>query len=308
MKRQSINTFCFCAGSLLLLSTLLTGCETVIPVTLDSGPIQLAVDATIYNTPTSQTITLTQSAPYFSDGPVPVATGASVSVVSSGGRTFTFTDATNTGKYIWTPTNSRDSLGSVGQQFTLKIKYQGESYTAMSSLNRVPPIDSLVFQDAPTSPTGKRRGHKAQFYMTDIPGPTPDYYRIEFARNGIWQKLDKNITTIYNASTFGSNSNTDGLLLIKPGRQSINPDSLYNLNDVVTVRLTSITEDDYNFLVELKSQLTNTGLFSRPATNVPTNIMNVNPNGPGALGFFVTSVPRTMTRSVAVPNLRGSTD
>ncbi len=307
MKRLPIRQLFFFTG-LLSATFWLTGCETVIPVTLDSGPVQLAVEATVYNSPVKQSIRLTQTAPYFSNAPTPVATGATVTLANGAGRTFQFTDPDNDGNYDWTPASKRDSVGAIGQQFTLTINYQNETYQATSALNRVPPIDSLVFRDANINPLSKKRGYRAEFFMTDIPGPIPDYYRIEFARNGLWETQTTKITTVYNGSIFGGNSDSDGLLLVRPGRVSINPDSLYNLNEDVTVRLTSISAENYYFLRELRTQLNNTGLFATPATNVPTNIVNTKAGGKTAVGFFVMSVARTMTRRVAVPYLRPKND
>jgi hypothetical protein len=88
----------------------LFGCETVIDAKLDTGPVQLSVDATIYNTAGPQTIRLTQTAPYLENKPTPAATGATVRVTDSDGRAFNFVDLKNDGSYVWTPATPRDTL------------------------------------------------------------------------------------------------------------------------------------------------------------------------------------------------------
>jgi hypothetical protein len=302
MNRFIEKTGFFLAISLLT-GAVLTGCETVIPVTLDSGPTQLAVEATVYNTAAKQSIRLTQSVPYFSNAPAPPVTGATVVLLNDAGRAFAFTDPDNDGSYDWNATNARDSVGVVGQRFVLTINYQTDTYRATSMLNRVPPIDSLIFRDAKINPVATVRGYRAEFYATDYPGAV-DYYRIQYARNGRLQNGTADITTVYNGSIFGGSSNTDGGLFIRPGRQAINPDSLYALGDVVTVRLSSITAEHFYFLGELSTQLNNQGQFAEPATNLSTNIVNTTSSSRPAVGFFVTSAVRTLTRRVGEPYLR----
>lgn len=70
------------------------------------------------------------------------------------------------------------------------------------------------------------------------------------------------------------------------------------------VEILSLTADSYAFLRELRTQLTNTGLFARPATNVPTNLFNTNSSGPTATGYFMTCAVRGRTARVSNETLR----
>lgn len=289
-------------SSLLLgTSLLLNSCTTVIDAKLDTGPTQLSVDATITDQPGPQTIRLTQTAAYFDNSTPPAALSATVTVSDGTGKTYAFTDPDNDGYYIWQPTG-KDTLGHIGRTYQLTIGFKGETYHASSKMNRITTVDSIVFVKKKLNPFSKTEGYRAEFYARDVPGAV-DYYRVRFFRNGELQNTSRNIT-ITKDGAFRGNADTDGLMFILPIRRSINPDSLYALNDVVRVEVQSLTPEAFDFWDQLRTQITNGGLFATPPANVPTNIINADPNGRKATGFFVTSAVRSRTATVSPENLR----
>lgn len=289
-------------GSLLMLTgLLLSSCETVIDANLDTGPTLLSVDATLTDLPGPQTIRLSLTAPYFDSQVTPAATGATVSVTDNTGRTYAFTDPDNDGYYSWTP-GSRDTLGRVGRTYQLSIAYKGETYRASTQMNRVPPIDSLVFRKQRLNPLSNTEGYQAEFYARDLAG-APDYYRIKYYRNGTLQNRPADLITSQDGS-FRGTADTDGLQFIRPIRQSINPDSLFALNDVVRVELRSVSPAGFEFLQAVRTQLTNGGLFATPPASLPTNVLNTRSAGPVATGYFMASAIRTRTATVAAENIR----
>lgn len=279
----------------------LFGCETVIDAKLDTGPSQLTVDATITDQPGLQSIRLTQTAAYFDNSPSPAVTGATVSVSDGAGRTFAFTDPDNDGYYVW-QTEEGDTLGRIGQTYGLSITYQGNTYRASSTMNRGPPVDSIIFRKQKLNPLSSIEGYQAEFYARDLPGAT-DYYRIRYFRNGVLQNRARDIITLKDASFSGS-ANTDGFMFIQPFRQSINPDSLYAHNDSVNVEIRSITPEAYAFWQQFAQQISNGGLFATPPANVPTNVVNTNSGGPAAMGFFTASAVRSRSMRVVGENIR----
>ncbi|SOD96827.1 DUF4249 domain-containing protein [Spirosoma fluviale] len=280
----------------------LNGCTTVIDAKLDTGPTQLSVDGTLTDLPGPQTIRLTQTAAYFNNSQPTPATSATVTVSDNTGKTYPFTDPDNDGYYVWQP-STKDTLGRVGRTYQLSIAYQGETYQASTKMNRVPPIDSIIFVKRKLNPFSSTEGYRAELYATDIAGAT-DYYRIRFSRNGELQNKPDNIITSQDGGFRGAGNVTDGLVFIAPIRRSINPDSLYNLNDVVKVEVQSITLADFDFWQVLRAQITNGGLFATPSVNLPTNIINTRANGRKATGFFITSAVRSKTVSVSEANIR----
>ena len=296
----------FFVPSLFIAVLLLNSCTTVIDAKLDTGPTQLSVDAILTDQPGSQTIRLMQTAAYFDNSTPPAATSATVTVSDNTGRTYAFVDPDNDGYYVWQP-SGKDTLGHVGRTYQLTITYQNETYRANSVINRVPPIDSLIFVKRKLNPLSKNEGYRAEFYAMDIAG-SADYYRIRFFRNGELQNKPANIITTQDGGFRSTTGVTDGLLFIAPIRRSVNPDSLYVLNDKVNIELQSLTLDAFNFWQQFRTQITNGGLFASPPANVPTNIINTNATGRKATGFFITSAVRSLSATVSQPNLRVRAD
>ena len=281
---------------------LMNSCTTVIDAKLDTGPTQLSVDAVLTDRPGPQTVRLTQTAAYFNNSTPPAATSATVTVLDNTGKTYAFVDPDNDGYYVWQPTG-KDTLGHIGRSYQLTIAYQNETFRASSTINRVPLIDSLVFVKRKLNPISKNEGYRAEFYATDFAGGA-DYYRVRFFRNGELQNKPANIIITQDGGFRSSTGVTDGLLFIAPIRRSINPDSLYALNDKVNVELQSLTLDAFSFWQQFRTQITNGGLFASPPANVPTNISNTSATGRKATGFFITSAVRSFSASVAATNIR----
>ncbi|MBN8823161.1 MULTISPECIES: DUF4249 domain-containing protein [unclassified Spirosoma] len=281
---------------------LLDSCTTVIDAKLNTGPTQLSVDASLTDQPGPQTIRLTQTAAYFDNSTPPAATSATVNVIDDAGKTYKFLDPDNDGYYVWQPTGN-DTLGHIGRTYQLTIGFQGETYRAVSKMNRVPSIDSLIFVKRKRSPFSKIEGYRAEFYAMDIPNQT-DYYRVRFFQNGQLQNKPGNIVTSQDGGFRSGTSVTDGLMFIAPIRRSINIDSLYNMNDVVKVELQSLTSEAFDFWQQFRTQITNGGLFATPPANIPTNIINTNASGRTAVGFFITSAVRSRTATVNQANIR----
>ena len=287
-----------------ILAMLWSGCTTVIDAKLDTGPIQLSVETTLTNLPGPQTIRLSETAPYFANVTPPAVTNATVVVTDDAGKTYPFLDPNKTGIYTWQPAG-KDTLGHIGRTYQLSITYGSETYRATSKINPVPPVDSLIFVKRKLNPLSKTEGYEAEFYAVDIPTRV-DFYRIKYYRNGVLQNKAGDIITSQDG-VFGGGGNSsvaDGLTFIVPIRRSINPDSLYALKDVVKVEVQSLTGEASDFWEALRTQVTNGGLFATPPANVPTNIINANPNGRPATGFFITAAISSRTASVSEANIR----
>ncbi len=266
-------------------------CEDVIDVTLGDSTPQLTVNAWISNQLTTQTFRLSISQDYFNNNPAAGASGATIVVTDNLGNTYNFAESADTpGNY------TSNFQGSIDATYTLRVSYQGQEYQASTTLSRVPPIDSLVFEkgeEGSAGPSGITKGLRAEFFANDIPG-VGDFYRIKSYRNGELMNDPGDLVTFQDL-------NVDGLPFILPVRQSINPNSDdgtgFSQGDVVKVELLSISEEAFLFFDQLETQVTNGGLFADPIANVPSNINNVNPNGPKAVGFFYASGVSTIEKT-----------
>ena len=282
---------------LLLLTITLMSCEDVIQLNVPKTEPYLVVDGLITNIAGQQVIKLTKSQDLL-DQTVPTGIqNASVKVTDDLGRIYEFKDLKNNGRYIWKPANETEIMGVVGRTYSLEIKSENETYTAISKLNRVPKIDSIVYklEDANIRQKGDGKpdkGYDAHFYAIDPKG-VGDCYRIKVYKNDTLRNLAQNIVIAYDAignkSPFG-----DGLSFILPLRRLANTE-LFRENDKVRVELLSITEAHFDFWLQLRQELNNAGLFARPSARIPSNINNVNANSAKqASGWFGTSAISSM--------------
>jgi hypothetical protein len=306
MKNTPI--FGFSVIHVILLGLLLLGlssCEDPIDIDLQTGPSQLAIDGWLTDQPGPQTIKLTKTTGYFDAAQPPAALGATVIVADEDSVIHQFIDVKGNGTYVWTP-KPGEVFGKIGKKYLLGIRFEGQEYYAISQMNSVPAIDSLVFREEKPNPLEDRTGFEGEFYATDLPNQT-NYYWVRTYRNGKMLDETSDIVVSYNGS-FNGSADTDGLLFIQPIRTSINPDSLYNRNDSVKVEVLSITPDAFYFFQQLSTQINNGGLFASPPANVPTNVVNRNASGPKAVGFFGVSAVSSKTVKVEEVNIRPSED
>ena len=274
----------------------LTGCEDVIDLKSATGPTQLVVDGWITTQPGPQTIRLTWSAAYFNNDAAKPVVGAAVTVTDDKGKVYSFTDAASDGKYVWGAL--KDTLGHVGRTYTLTVKHQADVYTAVNEIKRVPVVDSIVYQKEilPIKPDkGPKEGYIASFYARDFVGAGDTYWIKPIVNGKVMVDKPTAISIAYDAA-FSAGAPSDGLIFILPLRQSITRDSLYSAGASVGVELHSITNEAFEFLKQVSEQAANGGLFAVPIQNVKSNVVNTNPAGIKALGYFgASAVSRLQT-------------
>ncbi len=282
----------------------LSSCEEVVSLPSPVSDNYLVVEANLTNLPGAQKILLSKSQAYFDNSSAPKISNAEVSVKDNLGNIYAFKESKELGTYVWEPANTSEVMTKVGRAYTLNVKWSNEAYQASATMNRVPPIDSILYQyDQATgrqSGTDKpKNGYDAQFYARDPKGDG-DCYRVKTYRNDKLFNGTQNLVFFYDAA-FQKGAGTDGLMFIIPIRRSISPE-LYQANDKIKVELYSISEDQFNFYSQARLELNNAGLFSRPAANIPTNFYNVNAASKlqGA-GWFAVSAVSTM-ETVVDPN------
>jgi hypothetical protein len=283
-------------GIIAFATLILSSCETTISPELEKVDPVLVVDAWINNKPGNQVISLTQTQPYFDNTLPPGVLGATVTVRDNKGVVFSFIeDAVNKGKYVWKPVGNQ-VFGTIGNSYKISIQVNGEVYEASSRMGRVPAVDSLTLKKN-DSDQPNPDFYRAQFWGTDPIG-SGDAYWIRAVKNGVLLNKPSDINVAYDAG-FSAGGNFDGITFIPPIRGSVNPNdtdaddtalSPYAPGDSLYVEIHSITVPAFNYLQEVEIQTNRPGgfgeLFARPINNVSTNIVNLNPKGKKAVGFF----------------------
>ena len=304
MKRLTYITW------FLSLMITLWSCEDQISPELTPATDAMVVDAWLNNLPQPQTIRLTLSQAYFDNSGAPAITSASVLITDSNGEDFFFIHE-GQGRYTWNPSLVLPRLGEVGTLYTLTVNYKGEFYTATSSMNRVPVIDSISYRFEKEN-IFLPDSYWAEFWARDFEGQG-DTYWIKSFKNGEFLNQPNEINIAFDAG-FTQGGNVDGLIFIPPIRDTINPFdqdenddflSPFIDGDSVYVEIHSITGEAFRFLQEVRIQTDRPGgfaeLFAQPLSNVPSNIVNISPNPQNlVLGFFSVSAIESNGRRLDV--------
>jgi hypothetical protein len=247
-----------------------TSCEDVIQVKLDQGDPIITIDAFVNDMRSQQKVRLTFTNGYFSQTPNSAVTGATVKVKDlTSGLEYNFTD-NNDGNYVFN-LNSTDTLGRVGHNYELTVTHSGNVFTSISRMNRTAQVDSIISEFNEGGGFGDTDpGYDMSFLGFDIPGDTIDYYWIKSYRNGVFFNKGGDINICADGA-FGNGA--DGFPFIPPIAQGITPNGeRFQKNDICRVEIHSINLPTYNFLTQVQTQTTNTGLFATSPENVKTNI------------------------------------
>lgn len=134
--------------SILLFTTLFTtSCEEVVNVELDNSNPKLVIDAIIKwqkgTTGENQTIKLSLTNDFYTNEILP-ANGAMVTITNSSDVVFNFIEVPTTGEYVC------DNFQPViGETYRLEILYEGDIYTATSTLYATPDIINVTQETVP---------------------------------------------------------------------------------------------------------------------------------------------------------------
>ena len=127
---------------LIAISILVTSCEKVIEVDLNTAPPKLVFDAAIKwqkgTLGNEQNIKLTTTTSYYNDQ-VPTASGATVYITDAANTRFNFIETASTGNYVCTNFNP-----VLNGNYVLTVIYNGETYNATETLKPVPTIEYIT--------------------------------------------------------------------------------------------------------------------------------------------------------------------
>lgn len=265
-----------------VLTTLTIACETVVTedITLNGGEPRLVLDGGIERNTISplaeQQIRLSSTIGFLdSEDPTPVTDA--VVFVSDGTADYEFTHVSN-GIY----TNS-SITASLDTQYTITIVWNGETYSGSDSLSEVVPFVD-VYSEFEEETEFTEEGYFVKFDSQD-PENEENFYYYRVFRNGefvIVPDPGNGLTLVESDEFF------DGQL-----RTGVNPneEAVFEVGDIATAQQLGITNDYFNYLVELFNQTGNQGLSfigNPPPASIRGNILNMDNPSNRALGYFYT--------------------
>ncbi len=275
----------------------LQNCEDVVSPDIPESEPVLVVDAFLDNTLETQTVKITRSIPYFDQAFNPGISGANVILDNLNGGQFIFEES-ETGIYQFTPVDSSDVLGVVGDSFFLRIDLDGEQLESSSQITRVPLVDSVIFTFEEADAFISQDYYLGEVFARDFEG-LDDTYWIKAYKNGVFLNKPSEINIAYDAG-FSRGGGIDGLTFIQPLRVGISPFEEdpendneflppYEHGDSLSVEIHSISNETFDFLNEVRIQTDRPGgfaeLFAVPLANVSSNIINTN-GKTKVIGFF----------------------
>ncbi|TRW23844.1 DUF4249 domain-containing protein [Flavobacterium zepuense] len=251
---------------LILNILLLTSCEEVVDVDLDTAPPRLVVEASIDwekgTSGTNQTIKLTTTTGYY-DTVIPVVNGATVFITNSANTIFTFTETPGSGQYV-----CDNFYPELGETYTLTVISGGQTYTATETMMQSPDITYTTQAEE-----GGILGDEIEirYYYNDIPDES-NYY-LTRATASVIPVPEYDL----NSDEFSENNEMFEFF----------SDEDLKAGDVVNVKLYGISERYYEFMNIL---LEAAGGGGNPFQGVPTmargNLLNQTDESNYALGYF----------------------
>lgn len=243
-------------------------CEEVVDVDLDTGTPRLAVDATIKwvkgTDGSQQKIKLTMTGSYY-ENTVPVVSGATVFITNSTNTIFDFIETPGTGEYF-----CNNFAPVIGENYTLTIIHDGETYTASEKLYPTPELEDPIQKN-----DGGFTGDNIEltYYFQDN-GAEKNFYTA---------RID---TDIYPFPHYGALKDE-----FEQGNRMtlILADEDFKTGTPVSVELYGVSERYYNFMMILISVTeggTGSGPFMTPPVNARGNLVNQTNEKNYAMGYF----------------------
>lgn len=248
----------------LLFVILLSSCDEVVTLDLETGEPKIVIDAEIlWNKGTDgkeQTIKISKMAPYYNNS-VPKVSGAQVKIVNTNGDFFIFTESTP-GSYVCT-----EFVPVLNMEYTLHVQAEGKSFIAVEKLTSVTTINRIE-----------------QKYVPDVTGP--DLLELTFFYD---DPTDQN-------NFYLTNFKTDFLVLPS---YALSNDDFSNGNEMnerfsdeklkpgktIGIIHRGISEKFYNYM-GLIIEASNWNPFATTPANIRGNVINANDSNDYAFGYF----------------------
>ncbi|MDC1068944.1 DUF4249 family protein, partial [Candidatus Kapabacteria bacterium] len=240
----------------LIVAILVFSCEDKVTVDFGEAAELIAVDGILTNLNESQTITLQRTGSYFIQNSTQYIEDANVWVESDAGSIYNFPHTAD-GNYILPATEVDFQMGI---NYTLYVELGSDTYTSVSNLERVPPIDSIVWRMESVVPFGVDVDSiiYAQFYARDIDGIGDFFWARAYRNDSLINQQSFNLA--WDASPGpGIIFDGDTLAFATPIRQVMTPNGtefgeIIEQGDKLQIKLLAINEDFAYFITILSEQ------------------------------------------------------
>lgn len=258
--------------AILSIVAILSSCTEKIELELDTTYERLVVEGHITTDTMAHWVRLTHSKDYYSSQPSSLISYAQVEL-TDGSLSIELVENPNNPGYYETPA---DFYGETNKTYSIDVKLPeeigGNNYFESScDLRPVGEIDSIqvVYNE-------DWEGYEVNIYAWEP--PSEDFYIFQVLKNNVMVSDTIDEWWISDDRFFNGNY-TNGIMV--GFLDANNPEEKPEPGDIITLKMSGITKDYYNFILQLQDQTSEyrNPLFSGPPANVISNIE-------GATGFF----------------------
>lgn len=238
-------------------SFILSSCEEVIDLKLDSTSPKIVIQGNIYDQSGPYIITISKTVDFDEASNYPMVSGATVIISDDHNNTDTLTE-NSAGTYV-----TSKLLSTPGYTYTLTVTTGGKTYVATSKMPDAVKIDSVFTEE---SFFGNEKIVSIKF---KDPKNVKNYYRvIEFINNERQSAIQTIDDELYDGKSIK--------YFIRSDRSNKNNSKKLNTGDVVTVWLESIDKGAYDYFRTAGGDMSQSASPANPISNISN----------GALGYF----------------------
>ena len=221
-----------------------------------------------------QKIRLTTTTDFLDNTPPPVVENATVGISSAGN----IYELAYEGDGVYA---TEQIMPQIGQSYTLNIRWEDKTYSAVDQLNEVPKIDSIYTEfEEETGITDE--GYFVKFNSKDPAGIANYYYYRVYRNDSLFVLPDPgNSRTIILKDEFFDGQNRVGVVP--------NEEVIYEIGDIAKVDQIGISAEYYQYLFEFYRQTGYQGVSftgNPPPATIRGNVISDSPEDYRALGFF----------------------
>lgn len=259
-----------------LLALLAAACTEKINVKLDSTYTRVVVDGSIEADTGVYRVTVTKSADYFSNEPVPRVVNASLSLFD-GTNTFLLHETQMGISGIYE--TDTGFVGKTGSTYTLHVELAEAiaGHSSVEATTYLPTVTHLDSIGAVLHPEWGKKGIWTIKLYAQEPGNEINYYLFNLYRNGVLM-TDTITKKVVSDDKFYNGSYMNGVDVMYINNEhdweTIHP------GDTIMLQMSGITKEYFDFIDQVKQSGFNIPFFSGPPANVEGNITN------GGIGFF----------------------
>jgi len=264
-------------------------CTERVDIELDQQEYaRIVVEGALSTDTTAHLITLSKTADYFDNQPPTPVTNAEVMIYNDIEEYILTEKPANSGRYF----TESDVYGTVGSEYQMKVLLEEEisgetEYNASSSIYAINQVDSIALEFH--EDWGEEGFWEVKCYVWDP--PTTDFYMFYVYRNG--EPCNDTISDVFVVDDVLYNGNYTNGIGVAFLDQSYEHQKLLP-GDIVTLRVSRITEDYTNFLWQVQEEVSySIPLFSGPPANVKGNI---DKGGFGAFAAYSNSYSSTIVK------------